>query len=61
MKDKCIERVIDLYFKDFTVKQAITKVKKECSCGKCNLNCCCTKDVNIVQEQTPEGQYKINF
>lgn len=61
MKDKCIERVIDLYFKDFTVKQAIAKVKKECSCGKCNLNCCCNKDVNIVQEKTSEGQYKINF
>lgn len=60
MKDRCIERVIELYFKDLTVKQAIAQVKKECDCGKCNLNCCC-EDFHVVQEKTTEGQYKIIF
>ncbi|WP_462427223.1 hypothetical protein [Fusobacterium varium] len=61
MKDKCLKRVIELYFKDLTVEQAISQVKKECDCKKCKLNCSCTENVNIVQEQTPEGQYKIIF
>lgn len=61
MKDKCIEKIIRLYFDGMTVKQAIGELKKECECEKCKLNCCCTKNVNIVQEPTPEGQYKINF
>lgn len=39
MRDKCIKKVIEYYFKDVPVKDALEKVKAECNCGKCNLNC----------------------
>lgn len=47
MKDRCIEKIIKLYFEGNTVKQAIEELKKECKCGKCNLNCKCGGNNNV--------------
>lgn len=47
MKDKCIEKIIRLYFDGMTVKQAIGELKKECKCGKCDLNCKCGGKNNV--------------